>query len=186
MSGVNIAAFCSSRDLIPQENKHSASTLGAWIGSNHNTLIYGGIAAGMMEITATATKETGGKVTGIVPSSRKERQSKCLDEVVYVDSLHERKKVMEEKSDIFVVLAGGFGTLDELMSIWTSTVFYGVQGKHILIDNTAGLYTPMLSQLNLMVEQNLLNKNVLEKLEFYENIDELIHRLNLLQQYEKE
>lgn len=181
MSGINIAVFCSSRDLIPQEYKDSAKAIGTWIGKAGNTLIYGGIAAGLMEITATAVKEAGGTITGIVPSSRKERQSKLLDEVIYVDSLHERKKVMEQKSRIFIVLAGGFGTLDELMSIWTSIVFYSVQGKHILIDNTSGLYSPLLSQLNLMAEQNLLSRNVLDKLEFFDNTEQLIKRLNLLQ-----
>ena len=176
----NIAVFCSARENIAQVHHRHAEEIGRWIGENENTLVYGGIAAGLMEVTAQAVKNSGGKVFGVVPESRKDRQSMLLDEVVYTDSLHVRKKIMEERADAFVILGGGFGTLDELMSVWANMNFYGIENKKILIDNTTGLYNPLREQLALMVKENLLNEAVLAKLMFFDDFDKLIDTLNSL------
>ena len=95
----NIAVFCSARENIAEVHHRHAVEIGRLIGENGYTLIYGGIAAGLMEVTAQAVKDSGGKILGVVPESRKQRQSTLLDDVIYTDSLHVRKKIMEEKSN---------------------------------------------------------------------------------------
>ena len=87
---------------------------------------------------------------------------------------------MEERADAFVILGGGFGTLDELMSVWANMNFYGIENKKILIDNTTGLYNPLREQLAFMVKENLLNEAVLAKLMFFDDFDKLIDTLNSL------
>lgn len=176
----NIAVFCSAREKIAEVHHRHAVEIGRLIGENGYTLIYGGIAAGLMEVTAQAVKDSGGKVLGVVPESRKQRQSTLLDDVIYTDSLHVRKKIMEEKADAFVILGGGFGTLDELMSVWANMTFYGIESKKILIDNTSGLYNPLREQLELMVKENLLNDTVLAKLIFFYDFDKLLETLKSL------
>ena len=176
----NIAVFCSARENIAEVHHRHAVEIGRLIGENGYTLIYGGIAAGLMEVTAQAVKDSGGKVLGVVPESRKQRQSTLLDDVIYTDSLHVRKKIMEEKADAFVILGGGFGTLDELMSVWANMTFYGIESKKILIDNTSGLYNPLREQLELMVKENLLNDTVLAKLIFFSDFDKLLETLKSL------
>lgn len=176
----NIAVFCSARENIAEVHHRHAVEIGRLIGENGYTLIYGGIAAGLMEVTAQAVKDSGGKILGVVPESRKQRQSTLLDDVIYTDSLHVRKKIMEEKADAFVILGGGFGTLDELMSVWANMTFYGIESKKILIDNTSGLYNPLREQLELMVKENLLNDTVLAKLIFFYNFDKLLETLKSL------
>ena len=173
---MNIAVFCSARESIADEYTAHARALGEFIGRNHLTLVYGGIELGLMEVTAQAVKHAGGNVLGVVPEARKDRQSKCLDSAIYTDSLHDRKKIMQREADIFVILAGGFGTLDELMSVWADMTFYAIE-KPILIDNARGLYNPLKEQLQLMVTEHLLSPDVLSRLHFFDDFSELLNEI---------
>lgn len=74
---MNIAVYCSARTGLPEEVIADSRTLGQWIGSNGHMLVYGGLAMGLMDIVASATASAGGKVMGVVPQTRAERQHKA-------------------------------------------------------------------------------------------------------------
>lgn len=71
---------------------------------------------GLMDVVSSAVAEAGGKVTGVVPATRQDRENPVNSVNILVNSLHERKQIMEENADLFVALDGGYGTLDEIMS----------------------------------------------------------------------
>lgn len=102
--------------------KKSVETLGKEIAEQGFTLIYGGSSLGMMGLLANTVKENGGTVIGIITRNLidKEIPLSNLDELIVVDSMQERKKLMQLKSDSFVVMPGGLGTLEEAIETWNA------------------------------------------------------------------
>ncbi|WP_234999737.1 TIGR00730 family Rossman fold protein [Legionella quinlivanii] len=86
------------------------------------TLVYGGSSLGMMGLLANTVKECGGKVVGIITHHliEQEKPLKCLDELYIVDSMQERKSMMQQISDMFIVMPGGLGTLEEAIETWNA------------------------------------------------------------------
>ncbi|MGY9005700.1 MAG: LOG family protein, partial [Alphaproteobacteria bacterium] len=111
----SICIYCgSSMGNDPRYNE-AADLLGRLIGEAELELIYGGGKIGLMGTVADAVLKAGGRVTGIIPSNLKkvELAHDGLSEMIVVESMHERKRMMFDKSDAFVTLPGGPGTLDE-------------------------------------------------------------------------
>lgn len=148
---MNIAVYCSSCEELPEEIVEGASELGHFIGESGSTLVYGGVRAGLMSVTAGACLEAGGKVVGIVPEIFRHRADERVTELIMAKDLNERKALMIEMADIFIVMPGGLGTLDE----WVSTISYQLvervggrkDNRPILIYNHEGMYSPMIEQL---------------------------------------
>lgn len=167
---MKIAVFCSSRDDIDRNYKTDAEALGRWIGSRGHTLVYGGVDRGLMRIVARATRQSGGHVTGVVPRLRLGAANPSDDETVTVSDLYERKRTMEHLADAFIALAGGYGTLDELISTWTSLTFNGIAKPVIAIDRD-GLYTPLQTMIGQMVERRLMDTAVASNISFVSNVN---------------
>ena len=117
----NICVFCSSSDGIPDKYKKETEKLGKIIALNYGTLIFGGCKVGLMGIIARSVKKHGGKVIGILPEKifNFGIEYDDADELIVMKNMHERKRKMEELADAFIILPGGFGTLDELFEILT-------------------------------------------------------------------
>lgn len=113
---MNITVYCSSRDDLNSCYTDTARIAGEVIGKNHCRLVYGGVNAGMMHITAAAAAENGAEITGYVPEFFSHRADPLLTETVLTSSLSDRKQKMLDAADLFVVLPGGLGTIDEWMS----------------------------------------------------------------------
>ena len=113
---MKIVVYCSSQAGLEEKYQQLARDLGAWIGQNGHSLLYGGSNAGLMHITAAAAHEAGGHVIGVIPEMFRQRIDPVCDEVVYTANLGDRKQYMIEHGDVFVVMPGGIGTLDEWMS----------------------------------------------------------------------
>ena len=111
---MNIAVYCSARNGIAPECFDDARRLGRWIGESGHTLVYGGLKRGLMDAVAQATADAGGKVIGVVPQARISGQHEANTVSILVPTLHERKQTMEERSEAFVALDGGYGTVDHL------------------------------------------------------------------------
>ena len=169
---MNIAVYCSARTGIDPVHIEDARALGHWIGSNGHTLVYGGLSLGLMDTVARATSEAGGKVIGVVPQSRVEFQNEGNTVKIAVTNLHERKAIMEENADAFVALAGGYGTLDEVMSALASMTFFR-EPKPLMLLNRDGLYTPLIDMLRNMADLRLVNPAVTEGILLPTNPDEL-------------
>ncbi len=126
-------------------HKEAASTFGRLMAEHGCTLIYGGGRVGLMGLVADATIEGGGSVVGIIPSflQKHEVGHTGLDELVVTSSMHERKNLMYERADAFVVLPGGLGTLDETMEALTWAQLK-LSDKPIVIVDVAGFWQPLL------------------------------------------
>lgn len=173
---MNIAVYCSARTAIAPECFTDARTLGEWIGSHGHTLVYGGLAMGLMDAVATSTASAGGKVIGVVPATRMERQHPANTVNIPVCSLHERKQTMEEQADLFVALDGGYGTLDEVMSALASMSFFN-EPKPLLLLNRDGLFNPLMDMLGEMVRRGLMFPEMLARITLCPAVDYLISQL---------
>jgi hypothetical protein len=174
---MNIAVYCSARTNIAAECFKDAATLGHYIGSNGHMLVYGGLAMGLMETVATATAAAGGKVMGVVPATKLQRQHTANTVSIPVSSLHERKQTMEEHANVFVALDGGYGTLDEVMSALATMSFFN-EPKPLLLLNRNNLYTPLIEMFNEMVSRKLMYAEVLNNITLCPTMQCLIEKLD--------
>ena len=154
---MNIAVYCSSSNRIADKYKQTAFDLGLWIAENGHTLIYGGASGGLMDAVAKGAVAKEGTIIGVIAKAivRMSRLSELPTELITVSSMSERKAVMKEKSDLFVVLPGSYGTLDEMLDI----VAAGIVGEHkkpLMIFNQDGFYNLFLEQLDLMRDENFI------------------------------
>ncbi len=128
--------------------------------SQHITLVYGGGSVGVMGVLADEVLKHGGKVIGVIPQflMDKEVGHKGITEMVITSNMHERKQRMADLSDGFVVLPGGFGTLEEFFEVLT-WLQLGLHGKPIGVLNVGGYYDHLFLQMEVMVKHRFLKQN---------------------------
>lgn len=170
---MNIAVYCSSAANLPSEWIEAARTVGNWIGRHGASLVYGGVDVGLMRATAEACKIAGGTVVGVVPSRRNPLASHLNDVKVPASDLNDRKGVMQLLADLFVVLPGGYGTLDEFSTSFSYINFTRRRDKRIILHNPDGLYDPLLAQLRMMVDRGLMSADALDILDISRTLPEL-------------
>lgn len=157
----SVCVYCGSspgRDEIYAKAGH---LLGRSIARAGLRLVYGGGTKGIMGAVAEGALKAGGKVTGIIPRFLINREATetaldRLDELLITDNMHERKHRMFEKSDAFVALPGGIGTVEEIVEIMT----WGQLGHHrkpIVFGNVNGFWDPMLSLLDHMAAEGFIH-----------------------------
>jgi uncharacterized protein (TIGR00730 family) len=154
----SVCVYCGSKPGLEPQFAQVAQQVGQLIGQHGGQLVYGGGKAGLMGVVAQATLEAQGRVVGIIPKALMEREmayTQC-QELIVVDTMHERKRLMAERSDVFVALPGGIGTLEELFEVWTWRQL-GYHDKPIGILNTAGYFNHLLAFLKTSVTQELLS-----------------------------
>lgn len=144
---MNIVVYCSSQQGLEEKYQQLARELGTWIGQHGHTLLYGGSNAGLMHITASAVHEAGGRVTGVIPAMFKHRLDPVCDNAVHTANLGDRKQYMIEHGDVFVVMPGGIGTLDEWMSTLAVMTIAGDDPRPIVVANLDSLYDGTIQQL---------------------------------------
>lgn len=155
----SICVYCGSR---PGENllfADAARTVGRWIGERGGQLVYGGGRSGLMGIVADATQAAGGRVVGVIPQTLvdKEHARTACDELHIVQTMHERKAMMAERSNVFLALPGGIGTFEELFEVWTWRQL-GYHDKPIGLLNVAGYYDAMLEFLRTSVAGGFMSE----------------------------
>ena len=148
-----VAVFCGSNLGTEPAYADAARTLGAALVDRGIDLVYGGGHVGLMGVVADAVLEGGGSVTGVIPQDLwdKEVGHRGLTELLIVDSMHERKLAMADRSDAFIALPGGVGTFEELFEAITWTQL-GIHTKPAGILDVAGFYRPLLDFLDSTVE----------------------------------
>lgn len=139
MSPRAVCVFCGSARGSDPRHAALAEEIGVMIANQGITLVYGGASVGLMGILADAALARGGRVVGVIPRllSRREVAHRGLTEFIEVETLAERKQVMADRSDGFLVLPGGIGTLDELFEMW-SWALLGVHAKPCAVLNAGG------------------------------------------------
>jgi uncharacterized protein (TIGR00730 family) len=153
----SITVFCGSSMGTQPIFKETAFDLGKHLATENITLIYGGAQIGLMGQVAEGALQNKGKVIGVIPHflSGKEILHEGLTELIQVDTMHERKVIMSEKSDGFIALPGGFGTFEELFEILTWAQL-GLHQKPIGILNIAGFYDDLIEMIQKMVDNGFL------------------------------
>lgn len=151
---MRIAVYCSAKSDLPEIVKEDARTLGRWIGENGHQLVYGGLSTGLMHEVAQAASDAGATVLGVVPESRLQSQHPANTVNLMCCTLHERKQMMEENSDVFVAIDGGLGTLDEIFSALASMTFFR-EPKPIMMLNRDDLYSPLNTLMGNLVTRGL-------------------------------
>jgi uncharacterized protein (TIGR00730 family) len=147
-----LCVYCGSSGAVDMQYQEAASELGARLAAAGIELIYGGGRIGLMGLLADAVLAASGKVTGIIPTRLREAEVAHLgvSELVVVDSMHDRKRLMAEKADAFAVLPGGIGTLDEFFEI-VSWKQLELHDKPVLLVDIGGYWAPLRALLDHLV-----------------------------------
>jgi uncharacterized protein (TIGR00730 family) len=148
MQSLSLCVYCGSRSGEDPAYAEAARAVGEQIGRIGAQLVYGGGRAGLMGIVADAALAAGARVVGVIPQALMSRElgHAGLNELHVVDTMHERKRLMAERSDAFVALPGGIGTLEELFEVWTWRQL-GYHDKPLGLLNVGGYYDRLLAFL---------------------------------------
>jgi len=148
---MNIAVFCSSSNHIANHYKQSAFRLGELIAESGNTLVYGGATGGLMDSVAEGARSKSGVVIGVIPQAviKMKRQSTLPTQLITVETMNDRKAQIKTLADVFVILPGSYGTLDEMLDIIASGIV-GEHRKSVIIINQDGFYNHFLKQIDFM------------------------------------
>lgn len=154
---MKICIFCGANASLDPDVEREVKTLMGHFAKNDVELVYGGASIGVMGALATELMNQGGKVTGIIPQQlmKKEIAHAGLTKLHVVKDMHDRKKMMYDLSDAFLIFPGGMGTLDELFEILTWKQL-GIHSKPIAILNINNYYDHLLAFLDLAVERGLI------------------------------
>ncbi len=157
MKKKNICFFGAASPKIKEEYIKQTEELGEYLGKEFH-LVFGGGSTGLMGAIARGFKKRNAHITGVVPTFIKEFEDvydKC-DDFIEVDSMHERKKIMEEKADLFVVGPGGIGTLDELFEVLTDKSLNRYH-KSVILFNIDSFYDDIIKYINKNLNNGVIN-----------------------------
>ena len=175
---MNICIFGASSELIDKSYLDSAEELGRKLALKGHSLVYGGGAQGVMGASARGVKSAGGRVIGVSPSFFNVDGvlfEEC-DELIYTETMRERKAVMEDNADAFIIAPGGIGTYEEFFEIFTSKQL-ARHSKAIVIFNHNGYYNKLIEAMKDAEEKKFIRYPTLELYEVMEDIDEIIEYL---------
>ena len=173
-----ICVYCGSG---PGKNPNFVATarqFGTILANNGIELIYGGGSIGLMGEIAKSVLKHGGKVTGVIPEFliARERMLEQAQDVIVTKDMHERKRIMFERSDAFVALPGGVGTLEELVEQLTWSQL-GRHKKPILAANIDSFWDPLCALLDHMETLEFIRPGLTVKLLVADKVDEILPRL---------
>lgn len=174
-----IAVFCGSSSGNSPEFVKQATLLGEKIAQKGLGVVYGGAHVGLMGAVADGVLSGGGKVIGVIPEflKKKELEHKNISEIHVVETMHERKALMNKLSDAVIALPGGYGTLEELyeMLTWSQLALHK---KPIGILNVDGYYDPLIEMSEKMIENGFLKDEYRKILIVEKNIENLLDKMD--------
>lgn len=159
-----VCVYCASGPDHP-ELLALASELGEAIAERGWTLVWGGGRVSAMGAVASAARARGGRTFGVIPQHlmRREVADDQADELIVSDTMHQRKQIMEDHADAFIVLPGGVGTLDELFDAWT-TGFLGVHDKPVVMLDPFGHYEGLWLWLCGLADRGYISQAAMDRL----------------------
>jgi len=178
MKPIKICLFCGSRSGSNYQWSSMADELGKKIGNMNGEVVYGGGRWGLMGEIAEASIKSGSKVTGVITHDllKIESSSENLDKLFTVDSMTERKSKMIEMADIFLVLPGGIGTLDELFDVWTTRQLKQHK-KPIILLNYDNYFEHLISFAKKAVAEGFMTNKHKDLLKIVKTVDEAIFEI---------
>ena len=159
----SICVFCASSESVDDLFKDIALELGRELGRREIDLVYGGASIGLMGCLARGVHEEKGKVIGVLPEffKTKDVEYSEADELIVTKNMRERKAVMDKRSDAFIVLPGGIGTLEEAMEILSMRQL-GLTDKPLVFINTQGFYEGLRAIFEEMVDLKFAKPKVMD------------------------
>ena len=173
-----VCVFCASNRGSNAEYERVAAEFGSLLATRGLNLVYGGANVGLMRSVAEAAMAGGSKVTGVITEFLvgKQLAQNGLTEMLTVSTMQERKATMERLSDGFVVLPGGFGTMDEMFEILSGGQL-GFHKKPIVVLNINGFYNHLKAQLEFMVSEKMILPQHAAMVQFADKPAEAIEQL---------
>ena len=174
----SLCVFCGARFGVDPATRDTAVGLGRLLVAEDITLVYGGGGVGLMGLVANAVLDSGGRAIGIIPNFLLQREAghPKLTETVVVETMHERKLQMFERSDAFVVLPGGIGTLEEFFEVLSWRTL-GLHSKPIVIIDQGGYWQPLAALLRNVVEGGFAERTHLDHVVFVSELKDVLPAL---------
>lgn len=181
-----VTVYCSSSNSIHDDYARMASDIGRMIGESGRSLVYGGGSVGMMGHAARACRAAGGHVVGVITEKLRDAEQMDPDnqEVLVVRTMRERKRIMEERGDAFVILPGGLGTLEEFFEILVGRILSEHTKPLALVnmedpdDPGSGFFDPMLAMFDHMISSRFAKPGVLTMFSLTPTADELLAQID--------
>jgi len=175
----SISVFCGSSAGNDNYIISQSYSLGVEFAKNDITLVYGAARIGIMGQVAKGVIDNNGKTIGVIPEflKLKEVYHRNLSELIVTENMHQRKVIMYEKSDGFIILPGGFGTMDEFFEI-TTWGQLGLHSKPIGILNLNGFYDDLIALAYTMVKKGFLKQSNFEAVVIDTTIKGLLDKMN--------
>lgn len=175
-----VCVYCGSASHVKDAYREAAHQLGTLLAEGGYGIVYGGGRVGLMGIVADAALGAGGEVVGVMPEIIKVREveHQALTELVLVDSMHDRKRMMVDRSDAFVVLPGGLGTLDETIEVLTWRQL-GLHDNPIIIVDVDDYWQPLKKLIKHVIGERFAGEGVKGLITF---VDKPKHVLKVLKE----
>lgn len=166
-----ICVFCASSRTLDRRWLELAAETGAEVARRGHTLVSGGGCVGMMGAVADGARSAGGPTLGVIPQALVDLEVADLasDELLVTDGMAGRKTLMIEKSDAFLTLPGGLGTLDELFEVWT-TATLAMHAKPMVLVDADGFYRPLVDWLHSLADRHFLKPAGLDLLTVVDSV----------------
>ena len=173
-----VCVYCGSGPGTNPSFVEAAIAFGKALAEDGIRLVYGGGSIGLMGAVAKSVLDHGGAVTGIIPEflTNRENALKRVQELIVTPDMHERKRLMFERSDAFVALPGGIGTLEELVEQLTWQQL-GRHAKPVLLANVDGFWEPLLALLAHMRETEFIRPTLTVDILKAERVEDILPRL---------
>lgn len=171
---MKICVFCSANAAIDPVFFAKTEELGRWMSEKGHTLVYGGVNQGLMECVAKAVKDTGGRTIGVIPQivEKSGRISDYVDVEILCDNLSDRKQLMLDKSDVFIALPGGIGTIDEVFTIAASATI-GYHEKRVILYNINGFWDALIQMMDDLQQRGMVRGQWRDYIAVASTIEEL-------------
>lgn len=175
---MKICIYGASSNAIDKSFLDAGELLGETLAQNNHAVVFGGGAAGLMGAVAHGAHKKKGEIVGICPSFFNVDGAlfENCTEMIYTETMRERKQLLEEMSDAFIITPGGIGTFDEFFEIYTLRQL-GVHQKPIAIYNTNGYYNSLIDMLNNAIDKDFMPNTNMDLLFISDNPQEIINHI---------
>lgn len=171
----NICVYCGASNRVSDIYLQAADDVGRLLAENGIGLIYGGGRLGLMGKVADSVLAGGGRAVGIIPQHLQDREERHdeLSELHIVDTMHVRKQMMTERSDAFLILPGGYGTMEEAFEILTWKQL-GLHNKPILFLNIRDFWNPLKELKQHLFDESFIKDDDLKLFGIVDNLDQIL------------
>ena len=165
-----VCVYCASGTRIDPSYVELAEQVGVELARRGHSLVSGGGQLSMMGAVARGARSGGARTVGVIPTGLLDEEA---DELLVVDDMRARKGLMDERSDAFLALPGGLGTLEELFEVWVSRSL-GMHAKPVVALDVDGLYAPLRAQVDLLAERGFVRRPALSALAWATTVTEAL------------